>query len=169
MNQSSLCGHHSISKTFNFVYGHRLWNQVVAPCKCKYLHGHNGRLTLSLSGDLTRGMVLDFNELKSFKDLIDSLFDHRFFIDSHDPLLQHWIEIYSLTLRSTPLGYQQVVHHESACLKELFDSLIILPYEPTAEHLCMFFKDLTLPFSWSGLVQSIELFETDSSSAKVIL
>ena len=46
-----------ISKDFNLCYGHRVWTQLLkeshcakgdSSCKCKHLHGHEGKVTISL-------------------------------------------------------------------------------------------------------------------------
>lgn len=85
-----------IDKQFDFCYGHRVWSQKLignycesgdASCKCKHLHGHQGKVHVFLEADeLERGMVTDFKHLGWLKNFIDDTLDHKFIIDLHDPL-----------------------------------------------------------------------------------
>ncbi len=85
-----------ISKEFSFCYGHRVWSQKLNStycasnddqCKCRHLHGHEGKVHVYLSGNkLTNGMVTDFKHLGWLKDFLDDTLDHKFIIDSHDPM-----------------------------------------------------------------------------------
>ena len=52
-----------VTKRIDFCYGHRLLNYEG---KCKYLHGHNGRVEIELEGERLddRGMVTDFGDIK---------------------------------------------------------------------------------------------------------
>ena len=75
----------SVSREINFCYGHRLLNY---PGKCRHLHGHNGRLVITLAAsDLDqRGMVLDFSEIKRLlSGWIDDHLDHRMILNRADP------------------------------------------------------------------------------------
>ena len=84
----------TIKKSYEFNYGHRLWNQELesdfslsSECKCRYLHGHTVSIEVSLSGDeLTRGMITDFNHLNWLKEWIAENIDHKFIMDKKDPL-----------------------------------------------------------------------------------
>lgn len=73
----------AITKEFSFSYGHLLPNHSG---KCRYLHGHNARLFVTVSGPIStddrspsEGMVIDFGELKTIvnQEVID-VWDHRF-------------------------------------------------------------------------------------------
>lgn len=73
----------------DFCYGHRLLNY---DGKCKYLHGHNGRVEIELEGEELdeRGMVIDFGEIKSvMKKWIDENLDHRMILHRDDPVGDH--------------------------------------------------------------------------------
>ena len=52
-----------VTREIDFCYGHRLLNYEG---KCRYLHGHNGRAVIVLESRTldSRGMVLDFSEIK---------------------------------------------------------------------------------------------------------
>lgn len=86
---------HNITKDFDFCYGHRVWTQklnaelsVNQPCKCRHLHGHQGKITIKLEAEtLENGMVTDFHHLNWFKVWLDDFFDHKMILDFKDPLL----------------------------------------------------------------------------------
>ena len=74
-----------VSREIHFCYGHRLLNY---DGKCKHLHGHNARVIVTLQSDGldSRGMVLDFGEIKrSLSAWIDEALDHRMVLHQEDP------------------------------------------------------------------------------------
>ena len=74
-----------VCKTIDFCYGHRLLDYEG---KCRFLHGHNGRVEIELEGESldSRGMVTDFGEIKSvMKKWIDENLDHRMILRRDDP------------------------------------------------------------------------------------
>jgi len=74
-----------ITKSIDFCYGHRLRNYEG---KCRFLHGHNGRVEIELQGETLdeRGMLIDFGEIKSvMKKWIDENLDHRMLLQRDDP------------------------------------------------------------------------------------
>ena len=85
-----------ITKHFDFCYGHRVHTQELdaelscnSPCKCRHLHGHQGKLEISLSANrLNNGMVTDFHHLNWVKPWIDQYFDHKMILDKKDPYLK---------------------------------------------------------------------------------
>jgi 6-pyruvoyltetrahydropterin/6-carboxytetrahydropterin synthase len=75
----------TVSREINFCYGHRLLNYAG---KCRYLHGHNGRLIIRLAAaELDKeGMVVDFSEVKRVVGgWIDENLDHRMVLQRNDP------------------------------------------------------------------------------------
>lgn len=84
-----------ITKEFEFDFGHRVWSQkldcgfsIDSKCKCRFLHGHRGKIIVKLSSDhLTNGMVTDFKHLNVFRKFIDDTLDHKFLFDLSDPLV----------------------------------------------------------------------------------
>ena len=52
-----------LKQWIDFCYGHRLLNYAG---KCRFLHGHNGRVEIVLSGTQLdeRGMLVDFSDIK---------------------------------------------------------------------------------------------------------
>jgi len=77
----------TISREFTFCYGHRLLDY---DGKCACLHGHNGRLVLTLRSETLDecGMVRDFAELKgTIDDWIQREIDHKMVLRKDDPLV----------------------------------------------------------------------------------
>ena len=77
----------NVSREIDFCYGHRLLNY---PGKCRHLHGHNGRAVIAFeASDLdSRGMVLDFSEIKNvISRWIDGHLDHRMILNRADPVV----------------------------------------------------------------------------------
>jgi 6-pyruvoyltetrahydropterin/6-carboxytetrahydropterin synthase len=94
---------YKISKEFNLCYGHRVWVQRLnedfcaagdSACKCRHLHGHEGKLVVNLSAAMMddRSMVIDFKEIGWLKDFIDNTLDHKFIIDKNDPMFKTLVE-----------------------------------------------------------------------------
>lgn len=79
-----------VAKYIDFCYGHRLINYEG---KCRYLHGHNGRVRIELAGDGldARGMLADFGDIKRVvKQWIDDNLDHRMILSRQDPMLAYF-------------------------------------------------------------------------------
>ncbi len=75
-----------VTKEIHFCYGHRLLHYEG---KCRYLHGHNGKVCLELAADNldAKGMVRDFTEIKTIlQTWIDQTLDHRMILNRRDPL-----------------------------------------------------------------------------------
>ena len=128
---------HRVTKTIDFCYGHRL---VDYDGKCRYLHGHNGRLEVDVASDSLDdlGMVVDFGEVRDVvKGWIDSALDHRMILCERDPLL--------------------------ATLKDAGEPLYVMAENPTAENIA---KHVFNVARESGLnVTQVRLWETPSSYA----
>ncbi len=77
-----------VSKIISFCYGHRLLGY---PGKCRHLHGHNARVTVTLEGDQLddQGMLTDFNDIKTdVKQWIDGNLDHTMLLYRKDPVIE---------------------------------------------------------------------------------
>lgn len=75
-----------VTRQIDFCYGHRLLNYEG---KCKYLHGHNGRVLITVeAAALDRlGMVVDFGDIKRVvQQWIDDQLDHRMILCRDDPV-----------------------------------------------------------------------------------
>jgi 6-pyruvoyltetrahydropterin/6-carboxytetrahydropterin synthase len=76
-----------VTREIYFCYGHRLLNYQG---KCRYLHGHNGRVVITLQGSAldARGMLVDFGDIKeTIQRWIDENLDHNMLLCRDDPLL----------------------------------------------------------------------------------
>ncbi|MBI3996852.1 MAG: 6-carboxytetrahydropterin synthase [Candidatus Omnitrophica bacterium] len=128
---------YSVTKTIMFCYGHRLLNY---DGKCRYLHGHNGRVEIELTSDSLdqRGMVRDFSEIKRvIQGWIDRELDHKMLLCREDPVL--------------PI------------LQELGEPYFVMEVNPTAEAIAQRIFDYAV--SQGFPVSAVRLWETDSSVA----
>jgi 6-pyruvoyltetrahydropterin/6-carboxytetrahydropterin synthase len=76
-----------VSREIDFCYGHRLLDY---PGKCRHLHGHNGKVLIAVEacGLDSRGMVLDFGEIKEvISGWIEEHLDHRMILHRDDPIV----------------------------------------------------------------------------------
>lgn len=102
----------TISREMEFCYGHRLLNH---PGKCRFLHGHNGRVRIVVAADglNDQGMVIDFGEIRTtLEKWIDTELDHRMILSQKDPLVE--------------------------LLQTQGENVVVLPDNPTAENLARF-------------------------------
>ena len=79
---------HKVTKEIHFCYGHRLVNY---DGKCRYLHGHNGKVEIEIMADHLdhRGMVVDFGDInRVVKAWIDNELDHKMLLCKDDPMLK---------------------------------------------------------------------------------
>lgn len=114
--------------------------------KCSNIHGHHWVIEVRVSGrqleteGVTRGMIIDFGDLKhEVRKLADS-FDHALLYENG-------------TLRSTTL---EALREEGFCL-------IALPFRPTAEN---FARHFYLMLTGRGLpVRSVTVYETPENGA----
>lgn len=67
-----------ISKAFSFSASHQLLS-LPPEHPCSRLHGHNYTIILTLGADTLdeRGFVVDYRDLNTFKQFLDSKLDHR--------------------------------------------------------------------------------------------
>ncbi|MFN0050815.1 MAG: 6-carboxytetrahydropterin synthase QueD [Planctomycetales bacterium] len=126
-----------VTQELEFCYGHRLLNYEG---KCKYLHGHNGRVEICLGARALddRGMVIDFTDIKRLlRTWIDDHLDHQMLLNEADPLLP-W-------------------------LREQGQMLYVMDCNPTAENIARVIYDQAIRV---GLpVDEVRLWETPRSSS----
>lgn len=106
-----------VTREIDFCYGHRLLNY---DGKCRHLHGHNGRAVIVLEAPQldTRGMVLDFTDIKRVvSQWIDETLDHRMILCRDDP--------------AVPL------------LQKLGEPLYLIDTNPTAENIAKLIFEFT--------------------------
>jgi len=78
---------YNVTRVIDFCYGHRLLNYNG---KCRYLHGHNGRVEIDLCSETLNalGMVYDFSDIKKIiQTWIDQTLDHKMILHKKDPIL----------------------------------------------------------------------------------
>jgi 6-pyruvoyltetrahydropterin/6-carboxytetrahydropterin synthase len=128
---------HQITKQIDFCYGHRLLDYSG---KCRYLHGHNGLLEVTVEADSldALGMVVDFGDLRDVvKAWVDANLDHRMLLWRRDPV--------------------------APMLAEMGEPLFLMDENPTAENIS---KVIFKAVRQQGLrISEVRLWETPSSYA----
>ncbi len=79
-----------VMKEVHFCYGHRLLNY---DGKCQFLHGHNARVQIILSGKKCdkRGMVVDFGDIERLiKTWLEENLDHKTLLSKDDSLIKEF-------------------------------------------------------------------------------
>lgn len=153
---------YSIDRMFDCCYGHRIHSQTLnslfsltTTCKCRRLHGHQMKLKIGLRSDkLKNGMVTDFTHLAWVKSIIDGVIDHRFIMDSHDPMLPMLFKevVDNPTcledhghFKTVATDYLERVLPDSelkSVIIEKCSSLVLVDFLPTSENLCKWFYDM---------------------------
>ncbi len=79
--------------TFDIQYAHRFYK---FQGEAQYLHGHTGRLTIEVDGDINEGvnMVFPCNEIKKIAWEVIQNFDHALILREDDPLLPAILDVY---------------------------------------------------------------------------
>jgi 6-pyruvoyltetrahydropterin/6-carboxytetrahydropterin synthase len=77
-----------VTESLEFCYGHRLLRYKG---KCAHLHGHNGRLEVTVEArDLdSQSMVTDFSAIeKVLRSFVEQNLDHKLLLSKDDPLVE---------------------------------------------------------------------------------
>jgi len=77
-----------VTESLEFCYGHRLLRYQG---KCAHLHGHNGRLEVTVEArDLdSQSMVTDFSAIeKVVRSFVEQNLDHKLLLSKDDPLVE---------------------------------------------------------------------------------
>lgn len=182
----------SIDKQFDFCYGHRVHNQeldkelsVDGLSKCRWLHGHNGRLKIGLqSKDLERGMVTDFKNLECIKVLVDDVLDHKFIVDINDPLFDElfnyssdyiiWDEYNLGRIHPDHIEYvvsKQETESMKRSIRDKLEGVVVVKFVPTSENLCYMFagvaqQRLQRLFQGRVKVAYVDFWETPKSHCR---
>lgn len=182
---------YEIDKEFSFCYGHRVHNQTLNSkfsdglCKCRHLHGHNGKLKIGLSsGVLENGMVTDFKHLDFIKEIVDDVFDHKFIVDINDPLFddlfnntkQHLIfsDLHGIQIGRVSKAAIDRLSSGNPAIREKLEGVVVVNFVPTSEKLCTMFGEMASN-ALQGLqlqharVSYVEFWETEKSHCKVTL
>jgi 6-pyruvoyltetrahydropterin/6-carboxytetrahydropterin synthase len=126
-----------VTRELTFCYGHRLLEHAG---KCKYLHGHNARVLITLETERLdgQGMVVDFARLKKVVGTwLDEQFDHKLILQNGDPLVP--------------------------VLREQGETFVTIDEPPTAEVLARLIFDFAAEQGFP--VVEVVLWETDSCYA----
>lgn len=145
MKNYTLTTEHSFDSA-HFLHGHN--------GQCRFCHGHRWKVVLKIKGNnlhqdgSSRGMIMDFTDMKrEFKSFIDS-FDHSLIIES-------------------PSGEfkEQMVTINIGQLVSIKQSRVIeVPFRPTAENFSEFFYKT---FKHMGYpVSSVTVFETPTNGCE---
>jgi len=135
-----------LTKKFRFEGAHAL---IGYDGKCRHIHGHSYLLFVTISGKPSNhaknpkdGMIMDFGALKELVNkIIIEPFDH------------------TLLLRTDAML--------AAELQNRYQNVLILPFQPTCEQLCIHFASLLAPaLPESAKLFSIRLYETPDSFAE---
>jgi 6-pyruvoyltetrahydropterin/6-carboxytetrahydropterin synthase len=119
-----------IQRYHDISCGHRL---VGHEGRCRFLHGHNYRITFVCTAPQldTIGRIADFAVIKErLCQWLEDHWDHRFLIWDQDPLLT---------------ALQTIVA----------DSLVIIPFNPTAENMAMYLTCEVGPQQLFGTTMSL--------------
>lgn len=166
---------YEIDKQFDFSYGHRVFTQELdaelsnhSLSKCRWIHGHNGKLLIGLQADtLERGMVTDFKNLECIKVLVDDVLDHKFIAGIEDPLFDELFNNSSdfIIWDEYGLGHVDPLHISEVCdstyseyyelsksanvaseheraIRDKLEGLVVVDFVPTSENLCKMFADV---------------------------
>jgi 6-pyruvoyltetrahydropterin/6-carboxytetrahydropterin synthase len=137
-----------VTKLFTFDMAHALYGYDGA---CKNIHGHTYSLFVTIRGKTIQeennpknGMVLDFSDLKkTIKELVLDKFDHALVLNGNSP------------------------HRELQGLKDQFERIVFLPFQPSCENLMLHFKSLIQPcFKDDTILVYLKLLETPTSYAE---
>jgi 6-pyruvoyltetrahydropterin/6-carboxytetrahydropterin synthase len=182
----------TVSKQIDFCFGHRVYTQelntdfsIDGKCKCRHLHGHNGVILISCSGDhLEGGMVTDFKHFNWLKKFVDDVLDHKFIIGREDPLFHKivpheynhlglpdkypWksvlLDDYDTNAKIIDPNYYKFLTGKH--MQDVLEGFVSVDFVPTSENLCAWFYDLC-KHKMSGLgvkVESITFKETEKTS-----
>lgn len=117
--------------------GHRI---VGHEGKCARLHGHTYRFEIEMFSSLIQepGFVMDFGLVKKVVDI----WDHRLLLWTQDPLLES-------------VGYEPLLRE---------NGVLVVPFNPTAEHMASFLCDRLLVMLGQGGVE-VTVWETPNNAA----
>ena len=126
-----------VTESLDFCYGHRLLRYKG---KCAHLHGHNGRLEVTVQArDLdSQSMVADFSAIeKVVRTFVEKNLDHKLLLSKEDPLVE--------------------------VLRAQQEPLYVMDDDPTAEAIARLVYDQVRT---AGLpVSEVRLYETPTSVA----
>ena len=175
----------TITKSFDFEYAHRVYSQDIqsdlacekAENTCRHIHGHSGKLTVTLSSAFTdrRGFVIDYKEMGFIKAMVKDLLDHKTILSVRDPLWAAFEESWNLNIKNS--DYTSMIKLVSnkliriGCLNEFVEGITLVDIIPTSESLAELFfniiekKLIDLGLEGKVYVEEVSWSETSSSTA----
>lgn len=123
----------TVTRYHDISCGHRV---VGHENKCRYLHGHNYRIHFTLQADKLDevGRVLDFSVIKSkLCQWLEDNWDHKFLAWIEDSL------IYGLCCANLNQNTEQLNN------EILTESIVFVPFNPTAENMGQFLVETVGP------------------------
>jgi len=145
---------HKVHRYHDICAGHRV---VGHEGKCRHLHGHNYRVhftcvmdTANQSKELGRvskldniGRVIDFSVVKEKLCMwLEEEWDHKFLYWEEDSLIRTLSLFMNDPDREIPWGNKDGTHFQ--------ESLVRLPFNPTAENLAQYLVDIIGPQQLAG-------------------
>lgn len=132
-----------VTKTVKFDAAHVLTNHQGL---CKNLHGHTYRVDVTVVGDESSDMVIDFKELKNLaNDVICSVFDHAFIYNTEST------------------GEREI----AAVVEKNGMRTVPIPFRSTAENLAKYFYALLAPrIAAPSRLDAVRVWETADSCAE---
>lgn len=130
-----------IAKEFRWEMGHRL---PFHNGKCVNLHGHSYKMMVELKGEPdNNGMVLDYYDVKTIIGPLVEQLDHAFMVKSGDEKLIR-------------------------LLKEMDSKHVVVPFDSTAENLCLYFLDKIRSAGLPNNINKVKvkIFETENTYAE---
>lgn len=140
-----------VTKIFDFETAHALWGY---DGKCRNIHGHSYKLTVSITGDIIddvnevkNGMIIDFGDLKKIiKSAVVEDFDHALLVNGKTP------------------------HAKYAEVESGFSKIMLCDYQPTCENMLVDMVDRILKVLPADIsLKYTRLQETDNSFAEWFL
>ncbi len=137
-----------VTKIFTWEMSHALWNYDGL---CSNMHGHSYIMHVTVKGytcddnlSPKHGMVIDFGDLKRIvKENIVDKYDHSVVINKKAPV------------------------KELESVKQMFDRLHVVDFQPTAENLVVFFVGIIEEKLPEGIeLHCVRLYETATSFAE---
>jgi len=129
--------------------------------KCKFLHGHNYFIYITLEADELNemGFVVDFKDVKKFQEVVD-VWDHSLLLWEKDPFSHFFPKsLYSLSDTSP-----HVIEFAS-----ILQKIFLVPFIPTVENMSQHLYEKAVGF-FSKFekvrVVSVEMYETSDASCE---
>lgn len=147
--------------------GHRV---VGHEGKCRHLHGHNYRIHFYCeAGDLDDvGRVIDFSYIKSTVcEWLEKFWDHKFLAWTEDPLMQFLTNCVRNDQARVADGGKFGLGQD---VDNYFESIVWLPFNPTAENLAQYLVEHVCPNELKGtgvVVTKVVIEETSKCSVTV--